>query len=361
MKPIVCFYQDNNYIYSDNYAVQSCRDDQTTIEFLESIDHEFKKDLKIVQINFEFDDKDLFQNKKKLYPAPKATVFIINKFEVLTQQQLFSKIPSTMTKLTFDFAPLEEKKSFIENVEKIKAYISQGRIYQVNITAPIVSKTMYTAEKIFKNLFDKFGGGYKALLPMPEFDLICFSPELFLHKQGNNLRSQPIKGSIPAGENFEQHLLENKKEEAELSMIVDLVRNDLNHIEPDSKARVTAHRTRMDLGYIQHTYSEVSIETEKKFTDILSCTFPGASISGCPKTESLKVISEMEHYKRQAYTGALGWWHNNNFCLNLTIRSFFKNKSELYYHSGCGIVYDSDAEKEWNEFITKTGSLNVSK
>lgn len=361
MKPIICFYQDSNYIYSDNYSVHSCRADQSTDEFLQSIEHEFKKDLKIIQINFEYQNKSLYQDKKELYPSPSATAFVINKYEILSQQQLFAKIPSTLTKLTFDFKALEEKESFIKKVEKIKNDIAAGRLYQVNLSAPLVSQTTYTAEKIFKNLFEKFGGNYKALLPLPEYDLICFSPELFLQKQGNLLRSQPIKGSVAKNSDSKENLLDNKKEEAELSMIVDLVRNDLNRIEPEATAKVNAHRSLMDLGYIQHTFSEVSIETEKNLTEILACTFPGASISGCPKIESLKVIGELEIYKRQAYTGALGWWHNNNFCLNLTIRSFFKNKTDLYYHSGCGIVYDSNPEAEWNEFILKTGDLNVNK
>jgi anthranilate/para-aminobenzoate synthase component I len=115
----------------------------------------------------------------------------------------------------------------------------------------------------------------------------------------------------------------------------------------------------MQLGYIQHTFSEIEVETTKNLAEVLAATAPGGSISGCPKVESLKVIAELETYKRQAYTGALGWWKDNNFCLNLSIRTFIKKENQLYYHAGCGIVYDSDANKEWDEFLLKTGQLNV--
>jgi para-aminobenzoate synthetase component 1 len=182
---------------------------------------------------------------------------------------------------------------------------------------------------------------------------------LFLKMQNKKLKTQPIKGSLSDEASSITFLLNNPKEEAELSMIVDLLRNDLNRLENKNSAQVNFHRRVMNLGYIQHTFSEIEIESDKTLPEVLLCTMPGGSISGCPKIESLKVISELETYKRQAYTGTIGWWKDNNFCLNITIRSFIKYKKQLIYHSGCGIVYDSDAEKEWNEFLLKAGSLNL--
>lgn len=359
MKPIICFYQDDQFIYSNNYVLHTCKPEVSISEFLDLIENDFKKELKIVQINFECENNELFKDKKELYTSDKASVFILNQYEILSSKQLFNKIPSTITTLIHQFKLLEEKESFVAKIEQIKKEIAAGRIYQVNLTAPLVSETNYTAEKIFKNYFDKFSGAYKALLPLPNYDLISFSPELFLKKVQQKLKTQPIKGSLSEAANFENDLLKNNKEEAELSMIVDLLRNDLNRIEENNSAVVNFHRVPLKLGYIQHTYSEIEIETLKSLSQILEATLPGGSISGCPKKESLKVISELETYKRQAYTGTLGWWKDGNFCLNLTIRSFIKSKNQLFYHAGCGIVYDSDPEKEWNEFLLKTGALNV--
>lgn len=174
----------------------------------------------------------------------------------------------------------------------------------------------------------------------------------------HNLRLELLDPS-PDQPRLKQELINNPKEDAELSMIVDLLRNDLNHVEKESSAQVTAHREVMKLGYIQHTYSEIEIETDKSLPEILRSTMPGGSISGCPKTESLKLIAELETYKRQAYTGTIGWWKDNNFSLNIAIRSFMKYKNQLFYHAGCGIVYDSDSQKEWDEFLLKAGSLNL--
>lgn len=359
MKPLICFYQGDQYIWSNNYVLHTCKPEQTVTEFLTSVDADFKKELKIVQVNFEFENTQLFNDKLELYESDKASVFVLNTHEILTEKQLFLKIPSTITVLAHQFSPLETKETFIEKIQAIKKEIAEGRLYQVNLTAPLVSETSYTSEKIFKNYFEKFGGAYKALLPMLHYDLISFSPELFLKKNQQKLKTQPIKGSLPVASDFEKDLLKSEKEEAELSMIVDLLRNDLNRLETESSAKVNVHRAALKLSYIQHTYSEIEIDTFKSLPEILEATLPGGSISGCPKLESLQVISEQELYKRQAYAGTLGWWKDGNFCLNMTIRTFMKFKTQLFYHAGCGIVYDSDPEKEWNEFIAKTGAMNV--
>lgn len=357
MRPVVCFYQEDQFIYSDHYVLHSCSDDMAVADFLNHFEEIFKNDLKIIQVNFEFQNESLFSSQQPLYPSAKASVFVLNKFEILSGKQLLSKIPNTLSQLKHEFKTLVSEEGFKEKIKVVREHITQGRFYQVNLTAPIRSQTSYTSEKIFKNYYEKFGGLYKAMLPLHQIDLISFSPELFLRKQSNKLKTQPIKGSMPENPEAEHLLLKSEKENAELSMIVDLLRNDLNRIEQKNSAQVKAHRQIMKLGYIQHTYSEVEIETNKKLTEILLCMAPGGSISGCPKTESLLAIAELEPYRRQLYTGLHGWWKDANFNLALSIRSFIKHKEELFYHAGCGIVYDSEPELEWAEFNIKTQQL----
>ncbi|MEQ1722444.1 MAG: hypothetical protein ABL930_04660, partial [Pseudobdellovibrio sp.] len=132
MKPLICFYQDDNYIYSDNYVLHSCKADQNINDFLTSIESNFKKELKIVQVNFEYNNQELFKNKKELYPSQPASVFVLNQFEILNSKHLIAKIPSTITKLNLQFNTLENQAEFLNKVETIKKDISNGRLYQVN-------------------------------------------------------------------------------------------------------------------------------------------------------------------------------------------------------------------------------------
>lgn len=358
MKPLICFYDSERFIYSEDYVLHRCTDSENIADFLTGIENRFQNNLKIVQINFEYNRPEIFSRQKPLYNSDPATVFVLQKFKLLTISELQHLLPNADFK-NAQFTPLEARGEFLQKVQYIKQQISAGRIYQVNLTAPLVSDTAASPGAVFKNYFSDFTGQYKALLPLPQYDLISFSPELFLQKQGDLLKTRPIKGSRPQTEDFQQSLLSDTKEEAELSMIVDLLRNDLNRIDPDQASIVTAHRAELALGYIQHTYSEVTVQTNKSLAAILEATLPGGSISGCPKIESLHLIAEVEPYRRQAYTGTVGWWQNGDFCLNLCIRTFLKSENQLFYHAGCGIVYDSVAEKEWDEFLLKTGVLNA--
>lgn len=357
MRELICFYEKNTYLFCQDYSLYVCDENQNSFEFLAEIEKKYPAEMKIVQLNFESGFEDTFSKQTPLYPSAKANVFVLNEYEIIDSVELLKRIPDITTSL--QFTPLESKSVFIEKVKILKKEISAGRVYQANLTSALQCQETVEAKSLFRTYYDKMNGDYKALLPLQNIDVISLSPELFLSKKENRLITQPIKGSLAQNKNFEADLIKNEKEEAELSMIVDLLRNDLNKIENSNSALVTKHRNLMKLGYIQHTFSEVEIKTDKTLPHILSCMSPGGSISGCPKLESLKLISELETIKRQVYTGCIGWWKNNEFTLNLAIRTFIKHDKNIFYHSGCGIVYDSDPEKEWNEYILKTGSLHA--
>lgn len=355
MKPLICFYENGQYIFSTDYRHIPCPAEFSVEIFLEQIEKVFFDELKVVQVNFEAGHEELFCDKISLYKSAKAQVFIFNHFKLKTLSDVVQNDCAT----ALAFQSLVSRNEFIEKTNFIVEEIKKGRIYQVNLTSPLKGFSDLSGEELFAKYKNLFTGDYKALLPSDNYDLLSFSPELFLEQKNGTLITRPIKGSQAVGAHFSEQLEKSKKEEAELSMIVDLLRNDLNSLSSDKDAIVTKHREKMQLGYIQHTFSEIAVKSELPLSEVLTKTLPGGSISGCPKIESLRVINEVEKYKRQAYTGILGWWKKNEFGLNITIRSFIKAGDELFYHAGCGIVYDSDPESEWQEFLLKTGALNV--
>lgn len=358
MNPLICFFENENYIFSESYQRFSCPLDQSVTDFLNSFQIKYFDKLKIVQVNFEHENTFLFSNQTELYPAAKATVFVLESYNICKMNELsdlFSNPPSFKTQ----FNLLTSQNEFIEKVLFIKKEISKGRIYQTNLTSPLKATTEKPAIELFFSYEKKYNGSYKAYLPLTSCDVLCYSPELFLKKSADTLLSRPIKGSTGSDKDFTENLIKNKKEDAELSMIVDLLRNDLNSLSEVHRAEVNTHRAKIELNYIQHTYSEISVKNHDSLPFILQKLMPGGSISGCPKKESLLVIRETEIYKRQVYTGSIGWWQKNDFCLNLAIRTFIKSDNALFYHAGCGVVYDSNPENEWQEYLLKTGSLDV--
>lgn len=358
MLPVICFFENETYIYSTDYVLHLCPDSISATDFLNRIEKEFADEMKVVQVNFDAYNFELTKHQTRLYENNKASVFILKTFEILSLTEIALK-QKVNTSSSAPFQLLVTKNEFLEKVIQIKEMIAAGRFYQVNLTYAFKALLKTNPFDFFLNHQANYTGNYKAFLPFANHSVISFSPELFLEKKGLTLKTEPIKGSISKNENSDTDLLKSAKEQAELSMIVDLLRNDLNSLETKSSAQVTKHRQVMNLNYIQHTYSEVTIQTEKNMPFILEKMMPGGSISGCPKKESLIAITELEPTARSIYTGAIGFWQKNDFKLNIAIRTFVQTEEAYYYFAGCGIVYDSNPEKEFEELINKAGRLNV--
>lgn len=363
MQPVICFYEKHKFIHSIDYQLISCNDDRDALFFLEQIEKNHPDKMKVVKINFAALEASIPGDTRKQYiKTPKAQVFILNSYELVSQKDLENLYPEKMISRPA-YYPTVRENAFLENVQSIKEDICRGRFYQMNYTAALEAEApeRHSLLSGFVHVSD-VGGDYRAYLPLgPEEAIHCLSPELFLKKSGPRLITQPIKGTLLSGRALPE-LQNSLKENAELSMIVDLLRNDLNTLSCDKyhdSARVNFHRQIMDLKYTAHTYSEIEINTSKKFSEIIATTFPGGSISGCPKRESLKKIAEIENYHRDFYTGSIGWWKDEDFCLNIAIRSSYQKKRQLYYFTGCGIVFDSEPRREWHEFLTKCSFLNL--
>ncbi len=340
MKAVVCFYEKDLLLHSTDYIRMECPSQQDPTLFLKKIESEYSSKMKVIQTSFDYQ---------------KASVYILNTFNLIRKD----KLVATSTHIDFNFKSNLSRNGFIEKVKQIRTDIQNGRFYQLNLTSFFQADKIDSVDsyEIFKYYFNKFNSEFAAFLPGNESEILCYSPELFLEKKGRTILTRPIKGTNQVGKQFDD-LLKDQKENAELSMIVDLLRNDLQSVCVD-KVVVTEHRKELKLNYLTHTYSEISGETDQSLPDILRQMLPAGSISGCPKKESVIAIHEIEDFDRQFYTGCIGWWKNQDFKLNVAIRSFLNDPDRLTYFAGCGIVFDSDPEKEWEEFLRKAKHLEL--
>jgi len=360
MKPVISFFENDLYFYCTQYTVYQCEKKDEVSGFLKKIQADFHDYTKIIKLNFDtFHNTDSAQ--QKIIQTPLILVYILDQYELLSFKEIKNKLKITEQE-NLQFISLITKEKFKSAVQSIADDISAGRFYQINLTSAFKTQTSdhFDTLSYFVSIAEKIHCPYKAYLPFNGQDILCFSPELFLSKKNETITTQPIKGTLLPGQNLTD-LTSSYKEDSELSMIVDLLRNDLNKLSCEtykSKSVVNFHRNLMDLKYTVHTYSEVSIKTSEQLPEILNKTYPGGSISGCPKIESLKKIAEIEPNSRDFYTGSIGWWIKDDFCLNIAIRSFINASNEMFYFTGCGIVFDSNPESEWTEFLTKAAFIN---
>jgi para-aminobenzoate synthetase component 1 len=192
--------------------------------------------------------------------------------------------------------------------------------------------------------------------------LLSISPETFLSVRGRQVATLPIKGTRRRGASpaedaaLARELLGSEKERAELTMIVDVARNDLGRVCRAGSVRVESHAELMTLPTVHHTVSRVTgtLRDEIGPVELLRATFPPASISGAPKIRAMAVLGALEERRRGPAMGALGWIGcDGDLELSVAIRTAVAARGRIAYHAGCGIVADSDPQEELDESSAK--------
>jgi para-aminobenzoate synthetase component I len=261
--------------------------------------------------------------------------------------------------------PSMTRDQYIAGVARALEYISAGDIYQVNLSQRFSHPFEGSPFALFSALRNLSPSFYGAYLNCGDHVVISSSPELFLRQQGQMIETRPIKGTRPrgatAGEDrkLREDLIASAKEAAELTMIVDLERNDLGRVCEYGSVEVTQHRYVEELPTLFHTISTVRGRLREGVgpVDILRATFPGGSISGCPKIRAIEIIDELEPVRRHVYTGAIGFIGAEDLRLSIAIRTMTVARNRVYYHVGSGIVADSDPAREYEETLQKAEGM----
>jgi para-aminobenzoate synthetase component 1 len=263
------------------------------------------------------------------------------------------------------------KDYYFRAFEKIRRYIYDGDVYQINFSQRFESQ--YHARPIdlfhWQNRYNP--SPYSAYIDAGDFQVVSASPEMFITVNGRIISTKPVKGTrrrfddttneakILNDENLRQ-LFNSAKEKAELNMIIDLERNDIARLCKPGTRNVTQPRTIETCPTVYHAVATISgkLRDNVNFCDILKAMFPGGSITGAPKIRAMQIINEIEPTARGIYTGSIGYVGlNGNVCLNIAIRTVIIKNNVAYVQTGGGIVADSDAQAEYDETIIKARAL----
>jgi len=236
---------------------------------------------------------------------------------------------------------------------QVQQHIKNGDTYLLNLTQPSRIKTNLNPETIFH----RSSAPYKIWL---KDRFICFSPEIFVRINDGIISSHPMKGTIDANlENAEQLLLSDKKEIAEHSTIVDLIRNDLSMVASDVRVDrfMYIDRIKTNQGDLLQMSSQISGTLPENYPQnigsIINCMLPAGSICGAPKPKTVEIIRNTEGYQRGYYTGIFGIFDGRNLDSCVLIRYLEEKDGQLIFKSGGGITFLSDCRSEYNELIQK--------
>jgi len=256
--------------------------------------------------------------------------------------------------------------AFIAAVERAQRYIRAGDIYQVNLSQRLTAPWDGSGWELFRRLAAVSPAPFSAYLDGGDFQLASSSPELFLRLSGAHIQTRPIKGTRPRGTDptrdaqLAYELQTSPKENAELLMITDLLRNDLGKVCEFGSVQTPGLARLERFAQVQHLVSTVEgrLRTDVTHLAALAACFPGGSITGAPKFRALQIIDELEPVARGPYCGCHGYLgFNRESQLSVTIRTAICRDGLAHFHVGAGIVADSEAEAEYEETLAKAAGF----
>ncbi len=258
------------------------------------------------------------------------------------------------------------RKQFKEKVNKSKKYIYDGDVFQVVLSKRMTFKISGDLLTVYEKLRDINPSPYMYFFRMGGKHIIGSSPEMLLRVTGDHLETFPIAGTRPVADDDKRNqqlsndLLNDEKEVAEHTMLVDLARNDIGKVSKYGTVQVKELMKVKRFSHVQHMISHVTgiLQSDFDSYDAFRAVFPAGTVSGAPKLRAMEIIDELEPNFRGPYAGALGYFSANGSCdFAITIRSIFANKSDAFIQSGAGIVMDSIPQAEWAETEQKANAL----
>ena len=328
------------------------------IEFPELYFFQPKKIIKIIGNTLEFDYLNMVDDEIK------------TDFKAITsiKPEITNKIASDIEK-NIHIKMRIFKDEYFNQISKILSHIHRGDIYEVNFCQEFyIENIKINSIEVYKKLNNISKAPFATFLKLDDKYLLSASPERYLKKIDDKIISQPIKGTARRSENpiedeeLKKILEFDVKERAENIMIVDLVRNDLSKSAIKGSVEIEELCKIYTFDQVHQMISTITNHVEKNTNpvDIIKETFPMGSMTGAPKFSAMKIIEELESFKRGLYSGAVGYFTpKNDFDFNVVIRSILYNEAKEYasFSVGSAITAMSTPEFEYQECLLKAKAM----
>jgi anthranilate synthase component I len=263
----------------------------------------------------------------------------------------------------------EDPDAYRAAVRRALRYIRDGDCFQVNLSREwrIQSRDPVDPAHLYQRLREANPAPFAAWLRLPGAEVMSSSPERLVSVRDGTAETRPIAGTrrrdaeIHKDNVLLNDLKVNTKERAEHLMLVDLERNDLGRVSTPGTVTVPEFMTIESYRRVHHIVSAVRGQLRAGITpaDLIRATFPGGTITGCPKIRSMQIIQELERgAARGAYTGSCGYISRHGAMdTNILIRTMVVRGDQIRFRTGAGIVADSDPEAELQETRHKAHGL----
>jgi para-aminobenzoate synthetase component 1 len=263
---------------------------------------------------------------------------------------------------------LTQQSEYEAAIATAKEYIRCGDIFQTNISLRFETETSRSSWNIYQALQRINPSPFASYWRSPFGDVVSCSPERLVSLDSDRIaQTRPIAGTRPRGQTIEEDLSlatdlrSNEKECAEHIMLVDLERNDLGRVCEFGSVMVDELLAIERYSHVMHLVSNVRGKLRSQFDaiDLIRATFPGGTITGCPKVRCMEIIEELEPVRRSLFYGSCGYLDlRGQLDLNILIRTLLyvpnqPGSARVWGQVGAGIVADSEPSREWYESLQK--------
>ena len=259
-----------------------------------------------------------------------------------------------------------DEEKFADIIDKAKKYIYDGDIFQVVLSRKFSFEADGDYLKVYQKLRSLNPSPYLYHMKLDQKTIIGSSPEMLIRVTDDQIETFPIAGtrkiteSEEKNEEMKHELINDEKELAEHTMLVDLGRNDIGRVCDYGTVHVKELMEVKKFSHVQHMVTHVVGKLDTKFNmyDAFKAVFPAGTVSGAPKVRAMEIIDELEPESRGPYAGAIGYFSFNGCCdFAIAIRSIFVNGKSGFVQAGAGIVFDSIAKNELNETEHKANAM----
>lgn len=294
-----------------------------------------------------------------------------NKIKEIENGLMNAKLPSDLYKedetvIGSNVKANTTKEEYLEMVKKSKHYIHEGDIFQVVLSQRWTMESKEHPFSLYRSLRSINPSPYLFYMNFGDYQVGGSSPEMLVELRNNKIYTCPIAGTRKRGANhledekLAEDLLNDKKEQAEHVMLVDLARNDMGRMAKIGTVKVTEFMKVHHYSHVMHLVSLV--EGEKKQDEdmfsILAAFLPAGTLSGAPKIRAMEIIEELEKEKRGIYGGAAGYFgFNGDMDMCIAIRTMVMADNKVYMQAGAGLTNESIPESEYEECENKVKAL----
>ena len=368
-KPFIIYKNTKGFDLYTDFSKKIILNNRNIKEFL-STKFKLKKNYKNTDLLIGFFGYELLNNligikmpKQKNINFPKG-IFYKPESKISLKEDLVYK-SNKASKIAKNFKININQSAYTKIFNKFKKKIRSGETYQIKICTKYKNKSKIDPLDFFCRLAKSNLAPEAFMIKDKNFSIISCSPENLITKNGLNISTKPIAGTLRKTSKINKKkaltfFRTNIKETKEHNMIVDMERNDLSRICQPGTVKLKKEKTVEEYKDLYHYVSLITGKLNKniKNIEIIKAMMPGGSVIGCPKISTLNLLNKQEKENRNIYTGSFGYIKfNGDMKFNIIIRSIlnFKNISEISVASG--VVIDSNAKHEFNENFIKAKAL----